>query len=273
MAPLTNKPFFTGKQIQPWKDIKMRTLKFGLRGEDVASWQHFLQAINLLNAAATDGIFGQETLAATVAFQKQHGLVPDGIVGPATQQPAQQAGFAPAQVTDLAALVAIPANINAGLSPAHLQTMLGIFGKPGELTTHCSDITNQRLKQQTVTENVGPFRVTGWAPAVSRLRDIFTQATQAEPEAMRQLQTAGMSCVRRVGGSQNFSNHSFGAAIDLFFGPDVDPRGDPHTQLGILKLAPFFHAARWFWGAGFPTVDSMHFEMSDELIRDVAAQG
>jgi len=251
----------------------MRTLKFGVKGDDVAAWQRFLQSQNLLNADEPDGIFGQETLTATVAFQRQHGLVPDGVVGQATITIAQETGFQPVQVTDLAGLVAIPSGINAGLSPAHLQTMLSLFGQPGQLTSGCSRITNAELARETVTESVGPFRVTGWQPAVARLRDIFTQAAAAEPEVVNQVQTAGMSCVRRVAGSQNFSNHSFGTAVDLFFGPDVDPRGDPHTQLGILKLAPFFHSARWYWGAGFPTVDSMHFEMSDELIREVKGGG
>lgn len=249
----------------------MRALKFALRGNDVKAWQQFLVTGGFLNADSPDGIFGQETLAATVAFQRSNGLVPDGIVGSNTIEAATADGFRPVEVTDLAALVAVPGTINQGLSPAHLNTMIGIFGVPGQLTTGCSDITNEQLAAETVTENVGPFRVTGWKPAVASLREILQKATAAEPEVIDQLQTAGMSCVRRVGGSEHFSNHSFGTAIDLFFGADVDPRGDPHTQLGILKLMPFFHDARWFWGAGFPTPDSMHFEMSDELIRDTAA--
>ena len=39
-------------------------------------------------------------------------------------------------------------------------------------------------------------------------------------------------------------------------------------QQGLVDLAPFMEAERFFWGAAFPTPDGMHFEASNELITD-----
>lgn len=53
------------------------TLRLGAHGPAVADLQRALQI-------AADGAFGSGTLAALLAFQKAHGLKPDGIAGPAT---------------------------------------------------------------------------------------------------------------------------------------------------------------------------------------------
>jgi hypothetical protein len=40
---------------------------------------------------------------------------------------------------------------------------------------------------------------------------------------------------------------------------------------GVLLLVPYFNRHGWYWGGGFSgdSVDSMHFELSDETIRRV----
>lgn len=54
-----------------------RTIRQGDKGPDVAAWQQHLRIPD-------DGDFGPQTHNATVAFQRARGLIPDGIVGPAT---------------------------------------------------------------------------------------------------------------------------------------------------------------------------------------------
>lgn len=54
-----------------------KTIRIGSRGPDVGIWQ------NILNIRA-DNIFGAGTKTRTIAWQKAHGLVGDGIVGPKT---------------------------------------------------------------------------------------------------------------------------------------------------------------------------------------------
>lgn len=56
------------------------TVKAGDSGQAVKNWQGLLCAHG--HQVAIDGAFGNATKAATVAFQKQHGLTQDGVAGP-----------------------------------------------------------------------------------------------------------------------------------------------------------------------------------------------
>lgn len=58
-------------------------LTFGSRGTDVSRLQRTLNAAGF-NAGSADGVFGQRTKNAVVAFQRRRGLSADGVVGPNT---------------------------------------------------------------------------------------------------------------------------------------------------------------------------------------------
>ena len=58
-------------------------LKKGSKGEYVRNWQLFLN-LNGYACGNPDGIFGPKTEAAVRNWQKDHGLVADGIIGPKT---------------------------------------------------------------------------------------------------------------------------------------------------------------------------------------------
>ena len=47
----------------------------------------------------------------------------------------------------------------------------------------------------------------------------------------------------------------------------LDARGDNKVQFGLTLIAPIFNRHNWYWGAGFPTEDGMHFEVSLQLLR------
>jgi D-alanyl-D-alanine carboxypeptidase len=159
--------------------------------------------------------------------------------------------------------------INIGLSSATERIMLRKFGKPGALTKNCSRPTGkvkQRLKSNV---DVGPFKVTGLDFAVESLLQIFSEVEAQLPAVFRDVKTAGMLCVRhRRTNPARFSNHSWGAAIDIFFGARVVPQGTALTHRGVLQLAPFFNRHGWYWGAEFSgdSVDAMHFEMAAETV-------
>jgi hypothetical protein len=126
------------------------------------------------------------------------------------------------------------------------------------------------------TEDVGPFSVTGLAPAIDSLKEVLRDIQQEEPEVFAGLGTEGMFCARLVRGSRSsISNHSWGTAIDLTLNGVLDPRGDRgrKVQVGTARIAPIFNRHRWFWGAGFPVEDSMHFELSDQKVRELHAAG
>jgi len=61
-----------------------RTLRIGMEGNDVYGMQVRLIELRYLGGVA-DGVFGPETEAALIAFQKNNGLTPDGAAGPGTQ--------------------------------------------------------------------------------------------------------------------------------------------------------------------------------------------
>lgn len=61
----------------------METLTLGSRGPSVKLLQSLLRRIGY-NPGAIDGVFGQQTRLAVIAFQRNNGLTADGIVGPAT---------------------------------------------------------------------------------------------------------------------------------------------------------------------------------------------
>ena len=60
------------------------TLRKGSKGEDVVYLQQLLNARRYGAEIDEDGIFGLATLARVEAFQRENGLVADGIVGPMT---------------------------------------------------------------------------------------------------------------------------------------------------------------------------------------------
>jgi len=187
----------------------------------------------------------------------------------------------PALVLD----VPIPPDINGGLTSAQQNTMIEIFPQPCELTDNDAPITNLRLRQHLVQNvKVGPLTVTGLRPAVDTLTRIIAAAEQREPDLIKALGTQGMLVCRKVrpvkgqppspGQPPHYSNHSWGIAIDLTINGKTHDRNEK-TFVGLLMLCPFFNAERFFWGAGFRKhfQDPMHFEASDELVRDWEAQG
>lgn len=167
--------------------------------------------------------------------------------------------------------VAIPPkeNMNRNLSAAREQTMLRVFGTPGRLTRDCSAATGA-FARRVVRRNVGPFRVEGLEFAVESLARIFAEVRAKHPDVFNEVRTEGMLCVRhRRGNPARFSNHSWGCAIDLFFGSGgVVDQSQPVTHRGNLILFPFFNKHGWYWGAEFSgsSVDSMHFELAEETV-------
>jgi len=160
---------------------------------------------------------------------------------------------------------------NKDLSSASEATMLEFFGTPGKKTDYCSPATGE-FKQRVLSRiDVGPFKVSGLDIAVNSLKAVFAEAEEQIPSVVAALKNDGMLCVRHKRKNRNsFSNHSWGTAIDLFFGDAAVPQGTAKTQRGLLQLAPFFNKHGWYWGAGFSggSVDSMHFELADETIRN-----
>lgn len=179
------------------------------------------------------------------------------------------------QWTDTVRLDASRVSLNGDLRGARNATMLAVLGNPrGNYSQDCQEPTNPRVANLVVSEDVGPFKVRGLRPAVAVLRTILDEVKAAERDIYDRLGTAGMLCCRFVRGStSSISNHSWGCAIDLTIDKVLDRRGDERTQAGLLKIYKHFNRHKFYWGASFSTEDAMHFEASDQLVREWQANG
>jgi len=171
--------------------------------------------------------------------------------------------------------VPVPPGINAGIVGARQATMLSLLGNPRAwYDQECREVTNPALAALVVARPVGHLRVRGLGPAVDSLARVLDDVRQAEPALYRAIGHAGMLCARNVRGSaMAISNHSWGTAIDLTIDGVLDRRGDDRVLEGLVRIAPHFNRHGWFWGAGFPTEDGMHFECGEGLIRRWHAEG
>jgi len=172
-------------------------------------------------------------------------------------------------------LIAQRRNINTELrhaTPDFLETFLG---RPREtLTDDCQEMTNPKLRAMLRVQQVGPIRVRMLQPAIDSLERVLEEVRAVDPDLYARIDTAGSLCVRQIRGSVGrLSSHSFGLSVDLNIDGQLDTLGDGKTQLGLTILADFFQEEGWIWGAGFGREDSMHFEVSRDLLEEWRAAG
>ncbi|GAB0490424.1 hypothetical protein MMPV_001661 [Pyropia vietnamensis] len=148
-------------------------------------------------------------------------------------------------------------------------------GVPCGRVKNCAAVSSSYAKRALFeTASVGPFRVTGIKPAVASLRRVMAAVKAGEPKLYAVLGTAGMTCCRLVrGSSTSHSNHSWGTAVDIQLSGKTDVLGDGSVYAGLITLYPYFEAEGWFWGAGFSREDGMHFEVSDQKMREWSKAG
>lgn len=172
-------------------------------------------------------------------------------------------------------LVADRRNLNKGLTVPTPAFLNETFGPPrDDLTDQCQGITNPRLAGLVKEEKVGPVTVTMLQPALDSLGVVLSNIQRADPDLYARINTAGALCVRLIRGSATaVSTHSFGLAVDLNIDGVLDTLGDGRTQLGLTIMSDFFNAQGWVWGAAYGREDSMHFEVSEEKIKEWIAAG
>ena len=167
--------------------------------------------------------------------------------------------------------IPIPVGINTKYGPARQSTIKSLMGTPtGEATTECQNSkVSAKTKPFIVTKDVGPFKLTGFGPFLDILTKVFAEYKEKFPAEYADLSTAGCLCVRLVRGSNHLlSNHCWGPAVDLGYGGVIDRRGDGLTYRGLLNLYSIAKKYKLYWGAGFATEDAMHFEASEQLLRE-----
>lgn len=172
-------------------------------------------------------------------------------------------------------LIASRRNVNRGLSVASPSFLEGFLGRPREaLSDDCEPMTNPKLKDLLIVEQVGPIKVQMLRPALDSLKKVFEKVRATDQDLYDRISTAGSLCVRRIRGTtSSTSTHSFGLAVDLNIDGHLDTLADGKTQVGLTILADFFQEEGWVWGAGYTREDSMHFEVSREQLEKWRAEG
>lgn len=199
----------------------------------------------------------------------------------AGQEGAGSPGFdpnSPNAIIDAYAQTVLIANrrkLNKGLSVATPTFLEKTLGRPRDvLSDNCESMTNPKLRSMVVLEEVGPIRVRMLQPAADSLKRIFAKVKEADPDLYARIKSSGSLCVRQIRGTRGrTSTHSFGLSVDLNIDGKLDTLGDGKTQLGLTILADFFMNEGWFWGAAFSREDSMHFEVSREMVTQWRKEG
>lgn len=166
-------------------------------------------------------------------------------------------------------------NLNEGLTVAGPSYLEQLLGRPRDvLSDQCEPMTNDKLKNMLVLENVGPIRVRMLRPAAESLARVFDNVRRIDPDLYAGIQSSGSLCVRRIRGTvDRLSTHAFGLSVDLNINGYLDTLGDGQTQVGLTILSDFFREEGWIWGAAFGREDSMHFEVSREKLTEWRAAG
>lgn len=172
-------------------------------------------------------------------------------------------------------------SINTGMSPCPTSYLVQKHGMPRKtLGTDCQPVTNQFWRSRMVTKDVGPFKLTGLDIFLDVLTLALQEVNKEYPGLYILLRSSGCLCCRKVRGSVNtLSNHGLGTAVDFeIFNPvsmknELDSRGDGYCQKGMLMVYSVLKKYGIYWGAEFPTEDSMHFEASKELVLKWVKEG
>ncbi|MCF7699910.1 M15 family metallopeptidase [Loktanella sp. M215] len=202
---------------------------------------------------------------------------PGGAGGPALQDQ----GYVPDgenSILDAYAQVVLIANrrnVNPGIAVGTPTFLEGFLGRPrAVLGNDCQPMENPKLRALLKVEDVGPIRVQMLQPAIDSLKRVFAKVAATDPDLYARINTAGSLCVRQIRGTiGRTSTHAFGLAVDLNIDGKLDTLGDGKTQLGLTILADFFREEGWVWGAGFTREDSMHFEISRQMLETWRAEG
>tara|TARA_R110002049_G_scaffold10127_3_gene50380 strand:- start:83255 stop:84109 length:855 start_codon:yes stop_codon:yes gene_type:complete len=172
-------------------------------------------------------------------------------------------------------LIANRRKVNKGINVAGSRWLEQFLGRPREvLSNDCETMTNPKLKALLVVADVGPIKVQMLQPAVDSLTRVFEKVRATDPDLYARINTAGSLCVRQIRGTVGrTSTHSFGLAVDLNIDGRLDTLGDGKTQLGLTILADFFNEEGWAWGAAWGREDSMHFEVSQQMLETWRKEG
>jgi peptidoglycan hydrolase-like protein with peptidoglycan-binding domain len=255
-------------------------LRIGLRGDRVAAWQTFLTGRGF-ETGPTDGIFGEMTRNATMAFQQKHGLVVDGVAGRQTLLKAANLGFElieePAADATSSNFPPRP-NFSPLLSDAQRAELFGHFhyvhapvaGNPENIrilgSWQSENIVNVAIPQLRAALGPRAAQTMQFHRRAARQLQGLWSEWEAAGLLDRVLTYEGAFVPRFIRGSTSvLSNHAFGSAFDINYA--WNKLGARPALVGskgcVRELVPIAHRWGFYWGGHFNRrPDGMHFEIA-----------
>lgn len=268
-------------------------LRKGDKSDAVVSWQNFLAGQGF-KPMGSDGVFGKDTLAATIAFQKKYKLEADGVVGNDTYSAAGKLGY-PITEDFLNPKKKESANFPPAPSdfgPTNATKRDSEFGyfdftsNPPDGKRVTINIRGTWEQDNIVTVEVPALaKALGKAKASARvhkkIHDQFLGLWQAWDDAglIHLVLTwegafvprfvIGVSAANVKAKNRNsLSNHAWGTAFDI--NHDWNQLGSVPALVGkkgsVRELVPLANKFGFFWGGHFKSrPDGMHFEWGKKV--------
>jgi hypothetical protein len=250
----------------------MAPLRKGDRGDLVERWQEFLLGQGF-DPEGTDGVFGDDTEAATLAFQRAAGVPASGIVDAATLAAARARGAAPEAADagdDFPPRPPFPPLLGNDARAA-LFGRFAFVAAPLPGNKENIRITDGWEQAEIVTVSLPQLRpLTGrdtvrfHRKAAGQMRALWADWERAG--LLKHVTSWGGTFVPRFirGSTTTLSNHAFGTAFDInmkenALGAVPAMRGQPGCVRDLVAAA---HASGFYWGGHFKRRDGMHFEIA-----------
>ncbi|QIL40703.1 hypothetical protein G7074_16385 [Pedobacter sp. HDW13] len=255
--------------------MALKLLQRGNSGQGVKDWQFFLSGQNLFSDVA-DGIFGESTLKATLAFQKLNGIKQDGIVGNNTFGAAMLKGFNKVQddrnTKESNNWPPKPdfSSINSNSIRQQMFGRMEFVSQPQVENPEHIKITNNWI-ENIVTVSIPQLKGILKKPEIQ-----FHKAAKDQLIGLwaRWEHDGMLGLVKSWQGSFEprfernsrtvLSNHAFGTAFDI-----NEEWNQFHTlpslvgnEGSVRELVPAANEFGFFWGGHFKRPDGMHFEVS-----------
>lgn len=213
--------------------------------DDVAALQRALQTIGLFTGQA-NGIFGESTEQAVIAFQLKNRLNADGIVGPKT---AAKLGL---QLSDISFPVPVP-NGKAEIIETFGNPLLAGFAKASLDFVSTPPDLNHVFKH--VDAKTGKHGFYCHKLVVINFTNVYQKIVDLGLAGA--LHTFdGCFNIRNIRGKDSLSTHSWGIAVD--HDAARNPLGaKPVMNEAVVKV---FEGEGFRWGGNWKRPDGMHFQ-------------
>jgi hypothetical protein len=255
----------------------IKALKLGETGYFVTQWQMFLRGQNYFIDAS--GIFDDKTKVATLSFQREHQLDPDGIVGNQTLGRAALLGFELVEYSGLESAFPSKPNFPPLLNISDKQELFGLLefvAAPTASNPEAIKITNNWERSNVIQVKLP--QLIGIPGATQDGHLWFHKKAAAQLTALwaawetadlieKILSFDGAFNPRFIRGhahDQILSNHAFATAFDINYawnnlGAEPATYG---TKGCVYDLVSIANQHGFYWGGHFTRKDGMHFEVA-----------